>query len=88
MPSTFLRRLLRSAWLYVVLGLGGLALVSGLLAANWLYNHDDRVRFRVQTYWSSFSEWIDPQPALLVLGGGILHGLVSVLFLRDPLVHG
>ncbi len=63
MPSSFARRLLRSPWLYVAVGLGALGLVSGLLAANWLYNHDDRVRFRVQSYWSSFSEWLDPQPA-------------------------
>ncbi len=62
MLSSFPRRLLRSPLLYVVIGIGVLVLIFGLLAANWLYNHDDRVRFRVQTYWSSFSEWIDPQP--------------------------
>lgn len=62
MQPSLPRRLLRSPYLYVAVGIGALALIFGLAAANWLYNTDDRVRFRVQTYWSSFQEWIDPQP--------------------------
>ena len=61
MQSSFPRRLLRSPYLYVALGLGVLGLIAGLFIANWLYNHDDRVRFRVQEYWSSFQDFIDPQ---------------------------
>ena len=61
MQSSFPRRLLRSPYLYVALGLGVLGLIAGLLIANWLYNHDDRVRFRVQEYWSQFQDFVDPQ---------------------------
>lgn len=46
MRSSLPRRLLRSPWLYVAMGLGALGLIFGLLAATWLYDHDDRVRFR------------------------------------------
>jgi tetratricopeptide (TPR) repeat protein len=62
MQSSLPRRLLRSPWLYVVVAGGAVLLILGLLAATWLYDHDDRVRFRLQSYWASFQDTIDPQP--------------------------
>jgi tetratricopeptide (TPR) repeat protein len=62
MQSSLPRRILRSPWLYVAAGITTLVLLFGVLAGSWLYDHDDRVRFHVQNYWSQLHELIDPQP--------------------------
>jgi tetratricopeptide (TPR) repeat protein len=64
MQSTFARRLLRSPWPYLGLGLTSLSLAL-LLIANWFYEHDLRVRFRVQEAFASLQELIDPQPPVV-----------------------
>jgi tetratricopeptide (TPR) repeat protein len=64
MQPTLGRRLLRSPWPYLGLGLLSLSLAF-LLIANWFYEHDLRVRFRVQEAWAALQELIDPQAVIV-----------------------
>jgi tetratricopeptide (TPR) repeat protein len=64
MQLKFARRLFRSPWPYLALSLAAVLLV-GLVAATYLYEHDTRVRFRVQEAWSSLLNTIDPQEVIV-----------------------
>jgi tetratricopeptide (TPR) repeat protein len=64
MQLKFARRLMRSPWPYLFLLLAALGLV-GVVAATYLYEHDSRVRFRVQEAWSSVIHLVRPQESIV-----------------------